>query len=119
MKALSIAALVLLALAIPFDIVRSEIPFWKFVGLDFQNLWAFHHCELRNAPYSRPDAGAVCGDAEQRNMKYPPLFYWSFVWTRPLSFHVALAIWLAFIAVAMWLSLMAWLPVPRPQSPVS
>lgn len=112
MKALSIVALALLALAIPFDIVHSEIPFWKFVGLDFQNLWAFHHCELRNAPYARADAGAVCGDAEQRNMKYPPLFYWSFAWTRPLSFDAALRVWLAVIAILMALSLRAWSASP-------
>jgi len=108
MKTLPWIALALLALAIPFDLVDSEIPRAGFIGLDFQNLWAFHHCALRNAPYARADAGAVCGDAEQRNMKYPPLFYWSFVWTRALPFHRAIGIWLAATAVMMWLSLRAW-----------
>ncbi len=64
-----------------------SIPPHTFWGLDFQNLWTFHHCEHRWNPYLV--RGEVCGDDLGRDIVYPPLMYWLFGWTAWLSFPVA------------------------------
>lgn len=95
-------------LSIPINPASSAIPFGPFRGLDFENLWAFHHCSLRNAPYSNPRAGTICGDALGRPMNYPPLLYWSFLWTRAFGLREALWIWTCFLLIALFGSLVAW-----------
>lgn len=109
-RGFALLAIALAVLAIPLNIAQPMIPFMRPLGLDFANLYLFHHCEVRNAPYSRDDGGALCGDVEGRAMKYPPLLYWSFAWTRPLHYGTALALWAAFILAASWFALRRWLP---------
>lgn len=102
------AVLILAVLSIPIDPDRSGIPFGPFWGLDFHNLWVFHHCELRNAPYASREGGTICHDVERRAMKYPPLLYWSFAWTRFFEFEIALRIWAGFIVVSLLAALLVW-----------
>ena len=85
-RAFAIVAVMIagMPLAIPLE--------WN--GWDFLNLFAFHHCGARNAPYA---PGVIC-DARHWPMNYPPLLYWSFTWTRPLSFFTAHVVWSAVIA---------------------
>ncbi len=72
------------------------IPFWSYFGLDFQNLWLFHQCEAgRDNPYAA--TGADCGDPLGRDMVYPPLLYWTYVWTRIVPFPIAHALFTAFL----------------------
>lgn len=106
----AMAILALLVVSVPYDLQRSQLPFYRFWGVDFQNLYAFHHCTLRNAPYEHPQAAEICGDAVHRPMNYPPLLYWSFIWTRPFSWGVALRMWLVFILVATYLGITCFLP---------
>ena len=82
------------------------IPFYHEWGLDFQNLFAFHNCASANSPYKVP--GVSCGDWGQRDLFYPPLLYWSFYWTRFLTFKSALWVWGATIAVFVMWSLSVW-----------
>jgi hypothetical protein len=105
------AAVMLLALAalVPYDLSRSGLPFYRFWGVDFQNLHAFHHCEVRNAPYDNPQAAQICGDAVDRPMRYPPLLYWSFAWTRLFPFPVALKIWTVFILAGTYVGVTLFL----------
>lgn len=88
------------------------IPFWSYWGLDLQNLWQFHHCELaRNSPYLVP--GASCGDPLSRDMIYPPLLYWLFAWLRLVSFQQARWIWAAFTIGLSTAAACAWVPKPE------
>jgi hypothetical protein len=73
-------------LALSIFAYRS-IPPYDFYGLDFHNLWTFHHCEHRWNPYLV--RGAECGDVLNRDIVYPPLMYWLFGWTAWFSFPVA------------------------------
>jgi hypothetical protein len=75
------------------------IPFWPTWALDLQNLFQFHHCAGRNNPYLM--TGRACGDPSARDMFYPPLLYWSFVWVRLFSFKVATKIWCTAIVLVM------------------
>src|SRR5580698_208147 len=62
-----------------------SIPPWEGEwGLDFQNLYTFHHCGRDHDLYAA--TGHACGDWLGRAMLYPPVLYWSFYWTRAFSF---------------------------------
>ena len=99
------AVVLLLVLSIP---AVGLIPFGPFLGEDFQNFVAFHHCAARDNPYL--GTGLACGDMAGRDMFYPPFLYWSFVWVRLLPFSAGLAIWEAAIVVGLLASLIAWVP---------
>lgn len=101
--------LAVLVASIPYDLGKSLLPFYRFWGVDFQNLYAFHHCELRNEPYAHPQAAEICHDAVKRPMRYPPLLYWSFLWTRPFSYPVALRMWVMFILIGTYLGITCFL----------
>lgn len=94
----------LLVLSVP---AYRLIPWGGFWGLDFQNMWAFHHCEQGNSPYLA--TGAQCGDVGNRDMIYPPLLYWSFSWVRVLKWETALTFWAVFIALGTFASLLFWI----------
>jgi hypothetical protein len=109
-KALWVALVfAILLLSIPFDLTRSELPFYRFWGVDFQNLHAFHDCVLRDHPYDDPHAAQICHDAVDRPMRYPPLLYWSFIWTRWFSFPTALHIWTLFILIGTFVGVTCFL----------
>lgn len=95
----------LLVLSIP---AVGLIPFGPFLGLDFHNLVVFHDCAARDNPYV--GTGFACGDAAGRDMLYPPLLYWSFVWVRLVPFATGVAIWEATIIVGLLAALTAWVP---------
>jgi uncharacterized membrane protein len=105
---MSALVFVLLLVSVPFDPDTSALPFGPFWGLDLHNLWLFHHCSVRNAPYADPKGGVICHDVEQRIMKYPPLLYWSFVWLRAFPFGTAIRLWAVFTIVATLGSLLLW-----------
>ncbi len=90
------------------------IPFHTFRGLDFQNLYAFHHCDARNNPYLV--SGATCGDTLGRGMNYPPLLYFSFFWVRWISFTGGVRLWSVVILLGVVVSTFAWTP---PEEPVT
>jgi hypothetical protein len=89
----------------------AGIPFGPFLGLDFQNLDAFHDCVARNNPYLA--TGAECGDFGARDMNYPPLLYWSFAWTRWLPFAAGALLWAAVVLGGVLVATLAWLPRAR------
>ena len=99
------AILVVLLASIP---AVSSIPFGPFLGLDFQNLDAFHDCIARNNPYL--SSGAACGDVGARDMYYPPLLYWSFAWTRLLPFTAGALLWAAVVLGGVLMATFAWVP---------
>ncbi len=101
----ALVALIVLAASIPSFM---NIPFRAPWPLDFQNLWTFHDCAARDQPYGV--AGAACGDALGRDMLYPPLLYWSFVWTRWLTFGAASQVWTIFVALGTAAATLAWIP---------
>ncbi|MCB0329923.1 MAG: DUF2029 domain-containing protein, partial [Bdellovibrionales bacterium] len=87
----------------------TAIPFFRFLGMDFQNLHAFHHCTHANAPYLLE--GDVCNDVANRAMLYPPLLYWAFYWTRFFDFQTAYYLQVALLSgsllgsfVLLWLA---------------
>ncbi len=83
------------------------IPGWgSSFGLDLGHLQAFHTCASRNAPYAA--SGAECGDPLVPFMVYPPLLYWSFVWTRWVPLAAARWIWAAFIALGLIWTAFSW-----------
>src|SRR5881392_1416985 len=53
----------LLAVSVPAARLIPASPFW---GLDFQNVYAFHHCDAANDPYLA--TGVECGDVFGRDM---------------------------------------------------
>ncbi len=93
----------------------SAIPFYKFLGLDFHNLHAFHNCEFASNPYSIP--GNQCGDVSGRPMNYPPLLYWSYFWTRGLSFGSAYVVFCVLLILSMiasfWLIMQSSISMKR------
>ena len=99
---------VLMVLSVPAFFI---IPFGQILGLDFQNLAAFHDCFARDDPWSA--SGAECGDLLGRDMYYPPLLYWSFAWTRFLPLSAAYLVWAVVIAAGVLLATMAWVPRNR------
>ncbi len=107
------AVLAILVISIP---AVSGIPFHSFLGLDFQNLDAFHDCFARNNPYLA--TGAECGDVGARDQLYPPLLYWSFVWTRLLPFSAGALLWSAVVLVGTFAATIAWVPRARWTIPV-
>ncbi len=84
---------------------RSIPPHTQF-GVDFHNLWTFHHCEHRSNPYVV--RGADCGDELGRDMVYPPLMYWLMGWSGWFSFEVARVIQMTIIFLGTTLSVYAW-----------
>jgi hypothetical protein len=108
-------------LALVFLLLAASLPSFlaiPFMGpwpLDFQNLWAFHDCASRNAPYAA--SGFACGDAAGREMRYPPLLYWSFAWTRLLTFEAAGQVFTVVVAVGTALATAAWLPLSTRERP--
>jgi hypothetical protein len=101
-----LVVLLILAASLPSFMT---IPFQGPQPLDFQNLWAFHHCAAaREAPYAA--SGAQCGDAEGREMRYPPLLYRTFAWTRWLSFQRAGQLFMVVVALGTVLATLAWIP---------
>lgn len=101
---LFVLAVLLLAASIT---AYEQIPWWsKPWGMDLQNLHAFHTCASRDDPYAA--TGRQCGDLYRRDMFYPPMLYWSFVWIRQVSFSAARWIWASLIvAVLLWVPV-AW-----------
>ena len=83
------------------------VPRLEIAGADLHNLYVYHHCPMRDDPYLA--TGTSCGDLWGRDMFYPPLLYWSFVWTRFVSFPVAFVVWSAFTVLAMLLAARAWI----------
>jgi len=75
------------------------IPFYSTWGLDLQNLFRFQHCAGGNNPYLT--TGLACGDPSARDMFYPPLLYWSFLWLRLCTLRVAVVVWSAAIVFIM------------------
>ncbi len=101
-------AIVILAISATAGALIGKGP---FPGLDFQNMDTFHDCVARDNPYLA--TGEACGDYLHRNMRYPPLLYWSFIWTRALSLEAAYAVWVAFTVVATVAALAMWVPASR------
>lgn len=88
------------------------IPWGDFLGLDFQNLHAFHRCpEAAIGPYAV--SGTRCGDALGRGMLYPPFLYWSFAWTRAFDFITAYRIWALAVGGGTLVSVSLWLREER------
>lgn len=86
------------------------IPFYSGhgyeVGGDLHNLHAFHNCEFRNAPYGVP--GGECSDINAQI--YPPLLYWTYVWTRSLDFYPAtVLLWSTIMLASMTAVAVYWL----------
>lgn len=71
-------------------------PFW---GLDFHNVFVFHHCELSSGGLYAT-TGTTCGDVLDRNFLYPPALFWLMAWVRSLSFGAAVTTWNVFTSVA-------------------
>lgn len=70
----------------------KHIPFWSYWGLDFQNLFSYHHtCSGWPIPYFK--SGSECGDPLGRPMVYPPLMYWCMFWVRLFDFKQGMLIW--------------------------
>jgi len=88
------------------------IPKYGPWGFDLQNLWVFHNCAVKNAPYGVP--GSVCKDFAGRPMQYPPALYWSFVWLRVMSFATARWIWAGAIAVIVMFAPLVWSDTKTP-----
>ena len=86
---LFLAVLVVLGLSVAT--FKSVPPSGKPWGLDLQNLHAFHACSFKDAPYEAK--GFQCGDWLRRPFVYPPLLYWSFVWTRGLTWETVRDAW--------------------------
>jgi hypothetical protein len=104
---------VLLAVSATAGGLIGKAPFF---GLDFQNMYAFHDCFAQDNPYLA--TGEACGDYLGINMRYPPLLYWSFVWTRAFPFEAAYAVWVAFTVIASILALALWIPAVRRDGPM-
>jgi hypothetical protein len=86
------------------------VPFYDKHGYpfatDFHNLHAFHNCEAKNAPYLVP--GPSCNDGNDQ--VYPPLLYWSYVWTRAVDyFPTGTFIWVGALIAMMTGSAVFWL----------
>jgi hypothetical protein len=98
----------------------KSLPWASYWGLDFQNLWLFHHCsapgmEAPGAPYGV--AGAACGDPLGRDLVYPPLLFWVMGWVRSAaSFEQAYSIWLGVIALGLVVTFFYWNRSRRPYS---
>lgn len=106
--AAKVAVFVILAASIPAFLV---IPAGPILGLDFQNLDAFHDCAARDNPYL--STGAACGDYLDRDMYYPPMLFWSFAWTRLVSLQAGYLIWVAVSVGAVLLASKAWVSKGR------
>ncbi len=100
--------LILLLVSLPAFVA---IPFGPILGFDFHNLDAFHDCIARDNPYL--STGAACGDIWSRDMGYPPLLYWSFMWTRLLPLSIGVIVWAAVILVGVFVATLAWVPRGR------
>ncbi len=99
-KILRIYAITVFVILILGVLSARSIPYWSYPGLDFHNIWLFHHCEVNEAlwnPYLY--TGAQCRDPLARDMVYPPLLYWSFVWTRVFTFPAALLLFSMLVIV--------------------
>jgi hypothetical protein len=102
--AIYLPAVLLVLIAIPGV---QFIPGWgNTFGLDLHHVQAFHTCASRNAPYSA--TGSACGDPLVPFMVYPPLLYWSFIWTRFVSLSVGRWLWAAVIALVLLGVPLAW-----------
>jgi len=86
------------------------VPFLEIWGADLHNLYVFHHCGLRDHPYLT--TGGACGDLWARDMFYPPLLYWSFAWTRLVTFQAAILLWNVFTVLTMLIVARAWIGPP-------
>lgn len=107
-RAARLAVVLLLAASIPSF---ASIPYLAPWGLDFTNLYAFHHCAARDEPYVA--TGVQCFDPLGRDMVYPPLLYWSFAWVRLLDWQTARRAWETVVALGVLGALLAWIPAPR------
>lgn len=61
----------------------DDVPYSNFRGVDFHNLHIFHNCQYADRPYDA--SGEDCGDQMRRGINYPPLFYWSYSWSRGIA----------------------------------
>lgn len=85
---------------LPFTYRMNLLP----IGFDFANPYWFQNCSgHENNPYFI--AGKVCGDQLDRAMIYPPTIYWSYIWTRGLSFPAAYALWFLLILGGIYYSI--------------
>lgn len=89
----------------------TAMPFMRPVGADLHNLYVFHQCAARDAPYL--GSGPACGDVAGRDMIYPPVLYFSFAWVRPLNFEAVTLLWSAVVAIGTFASLLAFAPAAR------
>jgi hypothetical protein len=76
-----------------------HMPSMKPMGADFHNLYVFHNCEYAETPYLTP--GELCGDVLRRPIVYPPLFYWSYFWTKGWNYEAGYFFLVAQIILAM------------------
>lgn len=88
-----------------YAIKGMNIPYGPFWGLDFHNLHTFHNCQFADNPYVVTRHGSLCGDVLDRPIVYPPLYYWTYAWTRGLTHIEAYSIFVAGITLAMIMSL--------------
>ncbi|MGA9595150.1 MAG: glycosyltransferase family 87 protein, partial [Acidimicrobiia bacterium] len=90
----------------------GRIPFYRpFLGLDFQNIYAFHTCPLVKELGVYAPSGSACGDVSGRAFRYPPLIYHLFTWVRLFGFTEAARLWIGFTAASMVIvgGIWAWL----------
>jgi len=88
------------------------IPWAPFFGYDLYNIQVYHKCPpVQWNPYL-PES-VQCGDHAGRSMPYPPLLYFSFIWTKYLSPATSKIIWGVVLIALMSGSLLWWLRQER------
>jgi len=106
---ISLGLLFVVTVHCAYSIKDMNFPYGPIWGLDFHNLHTFHNCKFADDPYLVKVNGRVCGDHLNRPVVYPPLYYWTYLWTRGLSHETAYSIFVASITVAMLVSLVIFL----------
>lgn len=100
-----------------YSITNMNLPYGPFWGLDFHNLHTFHNCAFADNPYLVKQHGGVCGDYLDRPIVYPPLYYWTYAWTRGLTHQEAYSIFVTGITAAMMISLFVLLKLTKQFEP--
>jgi Glycosyltransferase family 87 len=98
--------IIVIALGFAFPDVL-KIPPTGMPAADLHNLHAFQNCAAKDNPYLM--SGVACGDKFARDMFYPPLLYFSFVWLRKVDFPFASLVWAAFIGAGSLVCARAWI----------
>ncbi|MCL1594889.1 MAG: glycosyltransferase 87 family protein [Actinomycetia bacterium] len=85
------------------------VPFYRpFLGLDLQNIYAFHHCPTVQDAGLYVVSGLECGDVTGRPFRYPPSLYYWFWWVRAFPFSQAATLWISVSGLAMAVVGVAW-----------